>query len=142
MRPGRTKGARPTLDLTVLPDALAVCRLPAGAEAPPWIDGEAFASVTRTPEETSVVCRAAIVPPGVRAEPGWRAVRVAGPLDLTLTGVLQSLLGPLAGAGVSVFALSTFDTDYLLVREAALDDAVAALAGAGHRIARAHASAR
>jgi len=134
VRPGPTRGARPTLDLIVLPDDLAVCRLPAGAEAPPWIDGEAFASVTRTPEETSVVCRAAIVPRDVQAEPGWRALQVAGPLDFALTGVLLSLLEPLAAAGVSVFALSTFDTDYLLVREAALDDAVAALAGAGHRI--------
>jgi len=134
MRPGPTKGARPTLDLIVLPDALAVCRLPAGAEAPPWMDGEAFASVTRTPEETSVVCRAAIVPWDVRAEAGWRALRVAGPLDFALTGVLLSLLEPLAAAGVSVFALSTFDTDYLLVREAAREEALAALAGAGHRI--------
>ena len=134
MRSVRTGGARPTLDLTVLPDDLAVCRLPAGAEAPAWLDGEVFASVTRTPEETSVVCRAGVVPQDVRVEAGWRALRVAGPLDFALTGVLLSLLEPLAAAGVPVFALSTFDTDYLLVREAALDDAVAALAGAGHRI--------
>ncbi len=131
-----TKGTRPTLDLTLLPDALAVCRLPAGAASPPWLEGETFAAVTRTPEETSVVCRAEVVPQGVRAEPGWRALRVAGPLDFALTGVLLSLLDPLAAAGVSVFALSTFDTDYLLVREAALDDALVALGAAGHRIAR------
>jgi uncharacterized protein len=136
VRSGRTGGARPTLDLTLLPDALAVCRLPAGAEAPAWLDGEVFASVTRTPEETSVVCRAEVVPPDVRVETGWRALRVAGPLDFALTGVLLSLLEPLAVAGVSVFALSTFDTDVLLVREAALDDALAALGAAGHRIAR------
>lgn len=142
MSPGPIGGTRPTLDLIVLPDALAVCRLKAGSDAPPWLAGEAFASVTRTPEETSVVCRAAIVPRDVRAEPGWRALRVAGPLDFALTGVLLSLLEPLAAAGVSVFALSTFDTDYLLVREAALEEALTALAGAGHRIARAHASAR
>ena len=134
MRSGHTGGARPTLDLTVLPDVLAVCRLPAGAEAPAWLDGEVSASVTRTPEETSVVCRAAIVPPSVRVETGWRALRVAGPLDFALTGVLLSLLGPLAAAGVSVFALSTFDTDYVLVREAALEEAKAVLTGAGHRI--------
>lgn len=130
-----TGDARPTLDLTLLPDVLAVCRLPGGAAAPHWLDREAFASVTRTPEETSVVCRAAVVPTGVRAEGGWRALSVAGPLDFALTGVLLSLLAPLAAAGVSVFALSTFDTDVVLVREAALDDAVAALAAAGHRVA-------
>jgi len=134
--PGPADGTRPTLDLTVLPDALAICRLPGGAAAPHWLAGEAFASVTRTPEETSVVCRVAVVPQGARAETGWRALRVAGPLDFALTGVLLSLLGPLAAAGISVFALSTFDTDVVLVREAALEEAIVALAAAGHRIAR------
>ena len=130
------------LDLSVLPGTLAVCRLPAGAASPPWLDAEAFAAVVRTPDETSVVCGAAAVPAGVRAERGWRAIRVAGPLDFALTGVLLSLLRPLASAGVAVYALSTFDTDYLLVREAALDDALAALSGAGHRIAPAAAGER
>ena len=136
MIPGPAGGARPTLDLTVLPDALAVCRLPGGAAAPHWLDGEAFASVTRMPEETSIVCRAEVVPRGVRVETGWCALRVAGPLDFALTGVLLSLLAPLAAAGISVFALSTFDTDVVLVREVALEEAIVALAGAGHRIAR------
>jgi hypothetical protein len=130
-----SEAAHATLDLTLLSDVLAVCRLPAGSAAPRWLDGEAFASVTRTPDETSVVCRAAVVPDGVRAEAGWRALRVAGPLDFALVGVLRSLLAPLADAGVSVFALSTFDTDYVLVREAALDAALAALARGGHRVA-------
>jgi hypothetical protein len=71
----------------------------------------------------------------VRSEPGWRALQVAGPLDFALTGVLSSLLAPLAAAGVAVFALSTFDTDYVLVKEATLADAVAALERAGHRVA-------
>jgi len=137
VRPGAgTRAGRPTLDLILLPDALSVCRLPAGAAAPPWLEDEPFASVTRTPHETSVVCRAAVVPEGVRAEPGWRALRVAGPLDFALTGILLALVAPLAAAGVAVFALSTFDTDYLLVREAALDEALEALMAAGHRIAR------
>jgi hypothetical protein len=126
--------ARATLDLTLLPDTLAVCRLPAATGAIDWLGGESFASVTRTSEETSVVCRAAVVPRGVRVESGWRALRVAGPLDFALVGILRSLLGPLADAGVSVFALSTFDTDYVLVREEALDEALVALTGAGHRI--------
>lgn len=137
MTPGTgIRARRPTLELTLLPEALSVCRLPGGAAAPPWLEGEAFTAVTRTPHETSVVCRAAVVPEDVRAEPGWRALRVAGPLDFALTGILLALLAPLAAAGVAVFALSTFDTDYLLVREAALDDALEALTTAGHRIAR------
>jgi uncharacterized protein len=139
VRSGHTGGARPTLDLTVLPDVLATCRLPAGAASPPWLEGETFASVTRSPEETSLVCPAEFVPDGVRTEPGWRALRVAGPLDFALTGVLLALLAPLAAAGVAVFALSTFDTDYVLVKEATLADAVAALADAGHRVVRADA---
>lgn len=130
------------LDLTVLPDELAVCRLPAGAEAPAWLVGETFASFTRAPDETSIVCRAAVVPEGVRVEAGWRALRVAGPLDFALTGILASLLVPLAAARVPVFALSTFDTDYLLVRDTALGDAVAALVGAGHRVEPGRVAAR
>jgi hypothetical protein len=131
---------RPTLDLTLLAEDLAVCRLPAGAASPPWLERETLASVTRTPAETSIVCRSAVVPEGVQVEAGWRALRVAGPLDFALVGILSALLTPLAAAGVAVFALSTFDTDYVLVREAALDDALAALTAAGHRVVRPHAA--
>jgi uncharacterized protein len=81
-----------------------------------------------------VVCAAERVPPGVRADQGWRALAVAGPLDLSMTGVLLSLLEPLARAGVSIFAVSTYDTDHVLVRADRLDDAVAALRAAGHRV--------
>lgn len=91
-------------------------------------------SVTRTPSELSIVCAAGRVPAGVTAVRDWRALVVAGPLDFSEIGVLASLTGPLAGVGVSVFALSTYDTDYLLVREAALEEAVAALHEAGHAI--------
>ena len=136
--PPPTRPRPPTLalELTVLPWTLSVCRLPAGAQAPAWLDGAPFTVVARTPEETSLVCASVRVPAGVRSEPGWRALRVAGPLDFALTGVLRSLLAPLADAGVAVFALSTFDTDYVLVKEPALADAVAALEAAGHRVGR------
>lgn len=124
------------LELAVLPWALAVCRLPADADAPARFAGGPFSALVRTADETSLVCLEARVPTGVRTEPGWRALRVAGPLDFALTGVLASLLVPLADAGVAVFAQSTFDTDYVLVKEAALADAVAALEAAGHRVVR------
>jgi uncharacterized protein len=91
-------------------------------------------AVIRAPGELTVVCPADRVPDDVRAERGWRALVVDGPLDLALTGVLASLAGPLADAGVALFALATFDTDYLLVRSDRLDDAVRALRAAGHRI--------
>jgi uncharacterized protein len=112
--------------LTVLPDRLAVCRLPADAPAPSWAAG-AFVSVTRTAEELSVVCAEENVPDGVTAERGWRCLKVEGPLDFALTGVLAELLVPLAKAEISVFALATYDTDHLLVREDRLEDALAAL---------------
>ena len=91
--------------------------------------------MTRTAEELSVVCREEVVPGGVRCERGWRCLRVAGTLDFSLVGVLALLLVPLAGAGVAVFCVSTFDTDYLLVRDADLARATEALGAAGHRVA-------
>src|SRR4051812_150388 len=100
--------------LLVLPGTYAVCRLPADAAAPNWGAGD-FVSVTRTAGETSVVCREDAVPEGVPREGGRRLLRVAGALDVALVGVLASLLVPLADAGVSVFCVSTFDTDYLLI---------------------------
>ena len=123
-----------TLDLMVLPGVLAVCRLPAGSPVPEWVSGDVLVSITQTTDEVSVVCDASAVPEGVAAEYGWRAIRVVGPLDFSLTGVLASLAAPLASAGVPIFALSTFDTDYVLVKESALAEALAALASTGHRI--------
>ncbi|WP_213451127.1 ACT domain-containing protein [Rhizomonospora bruguierae] len=125
------------LDLDLLPDEYAVCRLPAGTAVPdPTGDGAAILSVTWTPDEVSVICAADRVPAGAGpVEPGWRCLRVVGPLDLALTGVLASLAGPLAEARVNIFVFSTFDTDYVLVPAVRLAEAVAALTGAGHRIA-------
>ncbi len=122
------------LELVVLPELLAVCRLPAQCALPTWLAYSALSSVTRSSDETSIVCEAASVPPDVLVESGWRAIKVSGPLDLGLTGVLLSIAQPLATAGVSIFALSTYDTDYVLVKDSALANAVSALSSAGHRI--------
>ena len=89
-------------------------------------------SITRRAGELSIVCAEARVPPEVRAERGWRALEVQGPIDFEEVGVLHALSGPLARAGVSVFAVATFDTDLVLVREETLDRAVEALRVAGH----------
>ncbi|HEX8213733.1 MAG TPA: ACT domain-containing protein [Longimicrobium sp.] len=123
----------PPLRLTILPEALTVCRLAAGDAFPSWLPTHGFLSVTRTSDELSVVCAADAVPAGVRCEPGWRALAVAGPLDFDLTGVLASIATPLAEAGISIFAISTFDTDYVLVKADRLGDATDALRHAGHR---------
>ncbi len=124
----------PSLRLTLLPDVLAVCRLPADASVPAWAWTGEPASVTRTRDELSVVCRADAVPDGVRCEPGWRCLKVAGPLDFALTGIMAALTAPLAAAGIALFAVSTYDTDYLMVKAETLDRAVDALHGAGHRV--------
>jgi hypothetical protein len=124
------------LDLQVLPGEYAICRLPAGSELPPGLDpGAGVVSVTWTPDEVSVICPSGQAPPGATLETPWRCLRVAGLVDLTLTGILASLTGPLAEARVNVFAFSTYDTDYLLVPAVRLAEAVAALAAAGHRMA-------
>jgi hypothetical protein len=120
------------LELLNLDDRLAVCRLDQGNGIPSWAAGGGFFSFTHTPDELSVVCPESLVPECVRAERGWRALRVAGAIDLSLVGVLASLTAPLAEAGIGVFVLSTFDTDYLLVKEADLGRAIEALAAYGH----------
>jgi hypothetical protein len=120
----------------LLPGLFAVCRLDADAPQAWAMSGSSsIVSITRTPSELSIVCAQELVPDGVRCERDWRCLSVEGPLDFSLTGVLAALLAPLAEAGVSIFALSTFDTDYLLVGAAQLDLAIEALSAAGHRVA-------
>ena len=121
------------LTLEAVPGRYAVCWLDPGAEFPAWAAGP-FLSITRTTDELSVVCPEDAVPPGPRAERGWRCLRVAGTLDFTLVGVLAALVGPLADAGVSVFVVSTFDTDYLLFKDETFGRAVDVLRNAGHTV--------
>ena len=120
--------------LTVLEQTLAVARLPAGEGLPWWAAASSFLSLTRTAEETSLVCEARLVPEEVRSERGFRALRVDGTLAFQETGVLVSLGTPLATAGVPIFVVSTFDTDYILVAGPRLDEAVGALRKAGHPV--------
>jgi hypothetical protein len=123
------------LDLQVMPGDYAICRLPAGTALPPGLDpGAGVVSVTWTPDEVSVICPRDQAPAGATVETPWRCLRVAGLVELTLTGILASLTGPLAEARVNVFAFSTYDTDYLLVPAVRLAEAVSALAAAGHRM--------
>lgn len=124
--------ATPPLTLLGIGGRFAVCKLPPGSAVPAWATAGDVFSVTRTAEELSVVCRQEMVPAGTQAEVGWRCLRVAGTIPFTLIGVLASLTGPVADAGVGIFVISTFDTDYLFVKEAEFQAAVAALRGAGH----------
>jgi uncharacterized protein len=127
------------LGLRVLPGELAVARLGPDAPLPAWVSLEAAApgelrAVVRTPDELSVVWPDAAVPAGVRAERAWRALVVEGPLDLALTGILAGVATALADADVAIFAVATYDTDYVLVRSARLADAVVALRASGYEV--------
>jgi len=123
------------LALDVAPEEYAIVRLPAGSP-PPRIEPTrpAFVSVTSTPDEVSVVCPASVAPAGERVQTGWRLLTVRGPLEFTLTGIMAALAGELAAAGVALFAMSTFDTDHILVQNTDLNRAVTALRAAGHEI--------
>lgn len=122
------------LELVVLEPIFAVCRLHAAEAVPDWAYLGSFSSVSRTPRELSIVCEQDNVPPEVRAEVGWRCLMVEGPLAFTEVGILASLTAPLAAAGVSVFAVSTYDTDFLLVKEADLEQTLSSLGNEDFRI--------
>ena len=122
-----------TVNLTLLPATFAVCRLPTDSPVPAWASGS-FVSITRTADELSVVCEESQAPADAQAERRWRMLRVNGTLDFALIGILAALTAPLADAGISVFAISTFDTDYLLVKQNKLQQAIAALVAAGHQV--------
>lgn len=122
------------LSLLVLPDRLAICRLPPDAAIPEPPPGGGLWSVTRTADELSLILSESARRPEWKAETGWRALRVEGTLDFSLTGILSAIAAPLAAAEVSLFAVSTFDTDYVLVRERDLETARAALAASGFAV--------
>jgi hypothetical protein len=124
------------LKISVLPEVFMVCRLDKDAEIPDWAWADEFVSITKTPEELSIVCRQFDVPKNAKCEKGWRCLKVNGPLDFSCVGVLASLSMPLAKAGVSIFAVSTYDTDYLLVKEKDLERAICVLSHEGHIIER------
>ncbi len=121
------------MKLAEIEGRFAVCRLGPSDPVPPDLDPGSFLSITRTADELSIVCPESAVPPGVPTERGWIAIRVAGDLDFALTGVLASLAVPLAEAGVPIFVISTFRTDYLLIRHDQREAARRALEGAGHQ---------
>ena len=118
---------------SIVPGNWAMVRLSPDAPLPDWALGaRSFVSITRTRDELSIVCEARMVPEGARHQAGWALLALRGPFAFSEVGVLASVVGPLAAAGVPVFALSTFDTDYLLAPTERRDDARAALVAAGH----------
>jgi hypothetical protein len=126
--------AKRSFELFLFAETFAICHLAPDAAVPEWATQGQFVSITRTSDELSVIAEMAFVPTGLRSEVSWRVLKVRGPFDFSEVGVLASLVEPLAATGVSVFAISTFDTDYLLVQTSQLDEAVAGLRNASHTV--------
>lgn len=125
--------ARP-LRLALLSDSFAVCRLPLDSELQMWFLGDPFFALMRTDNQLTIVCDEKKVPNEVQHEAGWRALKIDAIFQFSEVGVLESMLKPLADAEVGIFALSTFETDYVLVKTGKLDGAIQALRQAGHQI--------
>lgn len=122
------------LHLSELPGEFSVCQLGSDDEIPAWATEGSFFTVSRTADELSIVCESGLVPSGVKAEHGWMCLKVAGPLDFSLTGILASLVSPLGENDISIFALSTFNTDYLLIGKENFSRAKEILVKSGHTI--------
>ena len=122
------------LTIVVLPELYAICRLDADAPVPGWASSADFFSITRTANELSIVCKDSALPEGAHAERERRLMQIEGTLAFTLTGVLAAVTAPLALAEISIFAVSTYDTDYLLVSRQDLQETVQVLEAAGHTI--------
>jgi len=122
------------IQIDVMPGTYAVCRLPRSAAIPTWATTGAFVSITRTNDELSVICASAVVPHDTVASHDWRTFKLRGPFDMDLVGVMLAVAAPLAAAGVSIMPISTYDTDYVLVRDQQFNVAIAALRRAGHEV--------
>lgn len=122
------------MELVILKDTLAVCRLAPNENIPPWAMRSSFFCITKTDEELSVVCPASAVEGDCDVETDWKAFKVKGMLDFGLTGILASIATPLADSNISLFAISTYNTDYVLVKEAKLQQAIDVLSQSGFTI--------
>jgi uncharacterized protein len=122
------------LTIVVHTEIYAVCRLEPEAALPAWAEGARFLSITRTADELSIICEEGMLPEEVHAERQRRLMQIEGKLAFSLTGVLASVAAPLADAGISIFAVSTYDTDYLLVSEEDLQEVTNVLEAAGHAV--------
>lgn len=124
----------PQVRLKRLPGSYAVARLGREAPFPDWADGPGFVSVSRTEDELSIVCLEARVPAEVKSAGRWAVFKFEGPFAFSETGILLSVIEPLSAAGIGIFAVSTFDTDYLLVMETDVAQTVERLREAGHTL--------
>jgi uncharacterized protein len=122
------------MQLKILDKEFSVFRLSPDSAIPDWAMKSSFYSITRSIDELSVVCESGLAPIDLKCEAGWRVLQVVGLLDFALTGILSSIASPLADEKISIFAISTFDTDYILVKHITLDQACAVLRSNGFQI--------
>lgn len=115
------------LKISLLKPTVGVCRLAPTEHIPSWASEGQFFSITKTGEELSILCEESFIPEGIICERNWRVLKVEGPLDFSLIGILSRISSLLAEAGISIFALSTYDTDYILVKDKDIDRAVEVL---------------
>jgi hypothetical protein len=122
------------LTLSLLPETLAICRLEPGTPLPQWVPTDTFFSITGTDDELSLVCAMKAVPDDVKVDGDWRGFKLHGPFPFSLVGILNSVTIPLAQANIGIFAISTYDTDYVLIKESNLSLAITTLREAGHTV--------
>ena len=122
------------LVMKVIDETYGVCRLNNNQSVPDWAKDSRFYSITRTFEELSIVCSQANIPDGVKCEKDWRMLKIEGPLDFSMIGIIASISTVLAQAKISIFAVSTFDTDYILLKDKDFDNAVKVLRNEGYEI--------
>jgi hypothetical protein len=125
-----------SLKFRIIAGSFAICQLPAGSPVPSWATAAAgaFVSVTSAPEELSIVCDESAVPAGTKAQRGFACFQLEGPFPLDSIGILRQFLEPLSSAGVAIFAVSTFNTDFVLVHAKQKDLALDVLTRAGHHL--------
>jgi hypothetical protein len=122
------------LNLLIPTWPLSICRLDPGKPIPTWALEGPFYSITHSADELSIICDSRAIPKGMKTDNGWRAIQLEGPFDFSLIGIMLSVTTPLAEAGVSILAVSSFDTDYVLVKGINLANAIKALINAGHNV--------
>lgn len=126
----------PGRSLSLMEGSFAICRLDKNAAVPAWAQTGDFFSVTRTPDELSIVCPQSSVPERTDCETGWRCLKVESPFEFDLTGAISSIAAPLAEADIGLFVVATQDSDYLMVEETDLEQTIRVLSQAGHRVHR------
>lgn len=122
------------IKLKLMEGEIAVAKLKAGAPIPGWALSGAWFSVTKTEDELSIAAESSRIPPGITSEGGWRTLKICGTLDFAETGIISGISAVLAQSGISVFVISTYNTDYILIKNAGLEDALGALGQSGYDI--------